>query len=287
MSRELIFDEAAIPIIIYQMGKVGSTALAMALKSSRPHVYQVHSLSSKRIKKSSQILTDKGLGLPKHIKYSLFLQDNYLSKDLPAKIITPIRSPIDRNISAFFQDLSARVIIRDDLRRGLGISSRVLHVAKLPIPNEFKNAIIERLTIKKINNHVDFLIEYFTKHFQHRYSIDWFDNELKPALGIDVYDSAFDTTKGYQTFKKNNIELLVLKSEMSNTVKTNLISDFLGESIPPIRDQHQSANKLYASALKNFTSSIKFEEPLKAMFGESKFVKTFYPELGHSLMTKT
>lgn len=43
-----------------------------------------------------------------------------------------------------------------------------------------------------------------------------FDKELKDLTGIDIFDYPFDKEKGYTWIKKENVEILVLKTEKMN-----------------------------------------------------------------------
>ncbi len=77
------------PIIVYQMGKVGSSSIRHSLKSSGVYpVFHTHSIG------------------PSHEEtfISRILYNNVIAKNKEAKFISLVREPIGRNISAFFEN---------------------------------------------------------------------------------------------------------------------------------------------------------------------------------------
>ena len=101
------------PLLIYQMGKVGSKTIRSTLQASkldRP-IYHVHLLTPDRIE---QLEADRrkylGTGkehLLKHIWQYQYLRTR-MTDDLKGhkwKIVTLTREPVGRNISTFFENL--------------------------------------------------------------------------------------------------------------------------------------------------------------------------------------
>lgn len=56
---------------------------------------------------------------------------------------------------------------------------------------------------------------------------DWFNSEMLPVTGIDVYAHPFDRERGYEIIKKDNIELLLIKLECLDEME-NVIKEFVG-----------------------------------------------------------
>lgn len=125
-------------VVILQMGKVGSTALKDSLnlyiKDGR-NVIHLH-----RTKDKKKIAELSGNSL----------------------YVTPIREPVSRNISGFFQ-----------------------HVEKL-YPNLSKMGIGE-------------LKREFITTYNHLVPLVWFDEDFYPITGVDVYQYSFDKEKKYIT----------------------------------------------------------------------------------------
>lgn len=75
------------PIIVYQMGKVGSTSIYNSLKTAyKGEVLHKHTLHKKEDWKSAMVL------------------EHLLTHKLPLKLISLVREPVSRNISSFFQN---------------------------------------------------------------------------------------------------------------------------------------------------------------------------------------
>jgi hypothetical protein len=267
------------PIIIYQMGKVGSTALFQSLIKNQKDVFQIHSLNQDKLTNTRAVLTRKGMGIPKHVKLSGRLIQRHLLHAQPVYIISPIRSPFERNISAFFQELSTEIILKDELRKNLGISQHISKITRIPAPNEWKNALIDRWIHKIIADKVDVLIDHFIANYRHGLPLDWFDNELYPSLGIDVFAEKPEHTFNYKIFNKEHIKLLVIKSELPDNEKGKIISAFLDQFNIQIVRSHESHHKIYEHAISAFRSRIEISPKLHKIYFNSKYVRYFYPEL--------
>ena len=98
------------PVIVYQMGKVGSSTVCSSLKKLKDFdVYHIHVLTEESIKKLENVYKSnfhKTSFFPVHI-----LESQYLSKQLEQgkkkwKVVTLVREPIIRNISLCFSKSS-------------------------------------------------------------------------------------------------------------------------------------------------------------------------------------
>jgi hypothetical protein len=265
------------PIVIYQMGKVGSTALRASL-SRNSLVFQLHSLLPAKVEYIRQQLIRQGLGVPVHIGQSQYFLDKYLVSGEPLTIICPIRHPLDRNISAFFQQLSTNCLLRSDLREGLGISKAILTLRNLPIPYEYKCLLVDLFTQGNVTKNIDYLSHYFKTSFSHRTPLDWFDLELKPALGIDVYKTPFNLEAGHQEYTNGNVRLLIFRSELADHLKEHVISEFVGFPVAGLSREHTTADKIYSNTYKKFKEKISLQGSLLEIYSQSQFVRMFYPD---------
>ena len=190
------------PILVYQMGKVGSSTVSETLEKLNINnsIYHVHFLSDKNINDITlryQNLT-KSI-VPMHLVRSKYLVKKFDLKKDKIKIITLTREPLGRIISDFFQNLyyeSPELIYKDD---------KIDYASAL---EKVKESILQY-------------------DIENEYAATWFDKEFKEALGIDVYDFDFGKEKGYQIIKKNNMECLILKMEKLNEVGIKAINEFL------------------------------------------------------------
>lgn len=231
------------PIIVYQMGKVGSSSVIDSLKlyGLKP-VFHIHRLNPNNIKKVRQEYLDHNQIPPDEwVGESLYV--DIVKKRRKANFITLIREPISRNISAFFQNFE----------RFTGIG--------------YKNA----------NLAIEELVRIFIKEYEHSVPLTWFDVEMKQTLGIDVYDYPFPKEKGYLSIKKGNFKVLILKSEIDDSVKENAIAEFLDidEDLKLVRG-NIGGDKEYAEAYRNFLEVIKLPKTYVEIMCNSEYTQHFY-----------
>lgn len=112
------------------------------------------------------------------------------------KIISMIRDPIGRDISLYFQALGEEYVTKD------GVTSDIY---------------------KDIYKH----LEKNSKTGNCGWIFEWFNKEIKECFGIDVYQHDFDKIKGYQIIKKDNVELLLMKTEKLDDCQ-KIIGEFVG-----------------------------------------------------------
>ncbi len=258
------------------MGKVGSTAILSALRNRFSSVYQVHSLVPEKLQKTKKVLQAHRLGIPKHVHQSFEVINKYLIPRKSLSLITPIRRPLERNISAFFQELPRDVVLKPALRNILRIPKRIQWLAKLPIQNELKNYLIGSAIQSRLAENRQELITYFKNNYRHDIPLNWFDTEFLTATGINIYDYPFNPAKGYEIIIKDNLKILLLQSELADPIKAEVINNFLGSQDITIEKKHQSVNKGYGDLLVEFKQEINTDPDFLARFIHSKFSHHFY-----------
>jgi len=163
------------PILLLQMGKVGSKSVKAGLKAldlSRP-IYHSHFLSQARTA-DTEIRRREFFRSKRHAYLmrpwlNQFLRRTFDERDDGRvwKIITLIREPVARNISAFFENL--HVVARDN-EGEFEISSHYYRIEP---------------TIVTVDD-VDRLARLFFERATHDSPIKFFDREIKDVFGIDV-----------------------------------------------------------------------------------------------------
>jgi hypothetical protein len=116
----------------------------------------------------------------------------------PAKVIFIVRNPVALMVSDFLPKL--------DWITG----ERNAHAARTP---QELAAVFNR--------------DYFAQG-RHTEKLDWFDNEPKRFLGIDVYAHPFDRDRGYAVFRSNPYDVLVVRSELDDAAKAQAVGQFVG-----------------------------------------------------------
>ncbi|GAK16772.1 LOW QUALITY PROTEIN: capsular polysaccharide synthesis enzyme CpsE [Vibrio sp. JCM 19053] len=118
------------------------------------------------------------------------------------------------------------------------------------------------------------LQEAFDKHMNHQYALQWFDNEIKQLTGIDVFNESFNHEVGYQTYHNNNFSLLVIRSDKL-TKANSAVEDFLGYPVDVVYE-NQSDNKWYSPLMKEFKTQFQPTPEYVEEMLNSKLTKHFF-----------
>ena len=245
------------PIIIYQMGKVGSSSIKYTLSKLFPDrwVTSCHILTPENFEKQAQYLTDRGVD-PANPETQLLRVEGeriyqlVIQEQRKAFFITLVRDPIMFNFSRYFQNLN--VFFPD-----------VENLHELPV---------ERLVDR-------FWEDMRTpSHYDWGHALRWFDQEIKPVLGIDVYEHSFPREQGYMSVANKRADLLVLKTEIPDERKTHAISEFLQIPDFEIQRANEGHQKAYADAYEAFKRQIVVPEVELNQLLDSRFMHHFYTD---------
>jgi len=58
--------------------------------------------------------------------------------------------------------------------------------------------------------------------------LEWYTNEFRAALGIDVYQHPFDKQNGFGRIQEEPYDVLILRTEMPDERKAELVAEFVG-----------------------------------------------------------
>ncbi len=244
------------PLIIYQMGKVGSSSLVRSFLETDIDIFQVHYLTKEWInivdnqyKNASKI--HKRFILDEQWLASKFLNQKITeNKDAKWKVITLVRDPIARNISTFFQSFD--VYFPKDAKKFSA-----------------ENADLTDLSLE--------LIDMFLNKFkEHDVPLNWYDIHMKPVFKIDVFDTEFQKSTKYQILNNKNVDLLILRLEDLNTTATKAIEEFLGINNFSIAHANISSDKGYADAYSKFKNLIRLPQKYIDDMYSSRFMNHFY-----------
>ena len=97
-------------VLVYTMGKVGSSTISTSLEAAGVGCFDVHFLETERLTKMlRKYLNDPDIKkTPPHIIASIRARD-YIESQSSVKMISLVRNPIMRNISAVFQNTPKRL----------------------------------------------------------------------------------------------------------------------------------------------------------------------------------
>lgn len=223
--------------IEYRQSKIEYFAMASYL-DQMILVYQPKKVGSLTIWRSL-----KNYGIPSlHVHE---LRDLYYAKQVMeknnGKIIAAVRNPLEWRISLFWHVLEEAV----------SLSSEYIDFFELQD-------------------------KYFGETFA-RKEFEWFEEEMKEVMGIDVFAYPFDKEHGYTIIKKGNIELLLLVSEKINELQ-NVIGEFVGVSDFRLENTNVAGRKKYRFAYTEYKKKFKLSEDILESICNDECVKHFYTE---------
>jgi hypothetical protein len=259
------------PILIYQMGKVGSSSIRNSLFRCRDprtrlvlmsHEYfpirnrdpdridiepEYRDLLEREIAHEQRVYQQfslrKRLGRRFREKfYAERIYKAYVHSQRRLRVITLVREPVANNISMFFQLLGQYV----------------------GTDREFSDYDI------------DDLAAVFVENYAHARPLTWLDAEIKTNFGIDVFQDPFPVHQGYTVISRGRISLLVLRCELDDRAKAQAIADFLGLDEFEIIRSNVASDKSYAYNYAEFKRRIRMPPTLLDQMYNSKFARHFY-----------
>ena len=242
------------PIVIYQMGKVGSMTVYETLKKNvRNSVFHVHFLTPHEIERVKDKYLKAGIVYePPHMKDSRLLssQVKYL-KSINWHIITLVRDPISAKMSHLFHNPKVHHQYLFDEEGNLD-QSRALEV-----------------TYRKL---MDFDP---TSDFV----CNWINREFCSYLGVDLYQYPFDKERGFQLLEVGNYKIMILQTE---SIDKGLIRAFkemqiISDNVQIVKS-NENEDKEFSEVYKAVRDNIKIPDIKINEIYNSKYVRHFYSD---------
>lgn len=223
------------PVIIFQMGKVASSTVEATLETVPGlAVLRTHGL----IKWAA---TSEPPPARRDLESWLVLHQ-LVRAGIPSKVVSIVRDPIARNLSAYFQNLDQFLGGRDAY-------------ARTPMPQ---------------------LIEGFFTLLHHQRPLEWFDVEFRAALGVDVYQLPFDRERGCQRLATPQFDILLLRADLDDATKARELAGLVGAQELRLIQKNVGEAKAYAAIYEEFLRSIRLPESyVDEMLGHA-FTRHFF-----------
>jgi hypothetical protein len=238
------------PIVVFSMGKTGSTAIARAVEEATgDRVFQVFRLQAERLAQAERRYraVNRAPEFPGalHLWESEYLLRHAPTPAAPWTVITTVREPIGQAVSAFFH-------------------SRWLRGS--------------RVDASTIEASADELAATLVREGWIREPLRWFDRELAPALGIDVFEHDFDHEQGYGLIETPAVRIMVIRQESLAAVP-DALGEFLrlGQAVP-VPKRNEATAKGYADSYRDFLVAVRFPAPVLDEAYESRYARHFYAD---------
>ncbi len=214
------------PVLVFQMGKVGSSAVRSTLAAGRAGVVdQAHAIDQLGDEARAALGACRAFGL-RHL------------------VISPIRDPLSRNVSAFFENFT-----RDT---GLAWSDA---------PSD-----------------PEALLGLFLRHARHDNGVAWFERRMQPAFGLDVYATPFDRARRAQEYRAGAARVLVYRTDLGRDEQLALLARFTGRRLAGWVRQNEAADKAYAERYERFVAEARLPASYADEILGSRFARHFWTD---------
>jgi Putative capsular polysaccharide synthesis protein len=249
--RHFKVSQGKIPLIVFTMGKTGTRSLYCSLDQairSRP-IYYLHCISEEGAEMANRLSATVSSPAPVFNYWAAsYLRNRYAEAGIDRwDIITSVRDPVAVNLSAFFQTIEHWV------------------------PNFMVRYESDEITLNG-------LITLFIENFPHDYPLSWFDDEVLPFFGIDVYAHPFSRDRGYEVIEGERARLLVFRLDKLDDCYAEAIGVFL-DLHDFVLERHNSADdKDYGDIYRAFFQQIRLPALYLDKIYGSKLVRHFYSD---------
>jgi hypothetical protein len=212
------------PILVFQMGKVASSSIFATVKKANLGlpVFHIHFLNPQSIRLADETLR-RTFGSHVSVNRWALYESRYVRKHFlrkrngTLKIISLVRDPVSRNLSSFFANLD--MYIPDCAAR-------------------FERRAIDVEEIRE---------RYLNDFHEHSYPLEWFDREVQSTFGIDVFsqDDLLARERTAFLYRRDHVDLLVLRVEDLDTVAVPALQKFLGLRSVTLEKANEARHKDY------------------------------------------
>lgn len=228
------------PILVWTMGKVGSSSIAKSLRHAGFDCRHLHTLRPEMLEMHRKRHIAKGLDLRAH-----FMEHTQAAiESIPhwrtegVRIVTLVREPLERNVSAYFHNLAL---------------------------------LAPELSDEDVAGHV----EKFLEVYPHGVPLRWIDEELSRALGFDFYALPFDRSARYSYYEIDRLQICVMRTDAEDEQKSAALERLVDEWVP-ILASNVSSKKSYASIYKRVREAVAMPKPLIERAYNSRYVQHFW-----------
>ncbi|MGI9333603.1 MAG: putative capsular polysaccharide synthesis family protein [Gammaproteobacteria bacterium] len=259
------------PIVVYTVGKVGSTTISRSLVASgvKRTIHHVHWLVPERLADCDAFYRaadrrHRGTARALRFRPGFVWLGQYVSRQIGLEpnrqwqVVTLVRDPLARNASAFFQNLGS--------------------FFDYWIEQEIAAKGVERVAQELVTLFVDAYVKGTVPTAVDGDPISWFEQELQPVFGVDVYCAPFPRHEGFEIYESANARVLVLRLEDLEACAERAFQRFLGlENYRPARS-NVGERKPYAAVYKRFLELIRLPEEYLEYLYNSRYCTHFYTQ---------
>lgn len=152
-------------------------------------------------------------------------------------VVTPVRDPIARNISFFFERFGNDIL-----------------------------AIDAKFSVKG-------LLKHFFESIEHTYPLTWFQNVYQKTFGIDVYKEKFNKSRGWAIIDER---YLLVRTDKMEKALPDAFESLYGKRPPGMHKGMTMESRPYGYIYAQFVGKVKFPEKYVESLYNSRFMKHFF-----------
>ena len=229
------------PVLVWTVGKVASSSVYATLKHHGFDTIHIHYLSDWYLTNQINKMyagRDLATNIATSVRFRHGFDRNFYKT--PFRVVTLVRDPLARNISAYFENLE--------------------HFSK------------SAKTVADSAWH----IQNFLDRYPHSIVLDWFDAELRDVGGVDFRQINFDPDRQWCVRRDDKFHVLIIRAEAPDQVKLDAMSEFFGMPMTSLIRQNEAADKHYNELYQAFRDTISFpKEHIDYMY-DNDLCETFW-----------
>ena len=229
-------------LLLLQPHKVGSISLMNSLCNVYPQPFIVHHHGIKEELAEPERSSNSQDPIGDVNKKFKRLYWQWQKGQIHLKIISSVREPVSRNISAFFH-FEGRELIKN-----------------------CPDISVEELTDRFLT----------AKSSRKRYD-RWYKSQLLNLFGLDVFGEKMTDT-GWVTYRGKNVELLMYRLELDDQKIETVVRDFVGIERFRLEKHNQTADLAYGDLYTRFKKSVQLPDDYVEDVQSSQYFQHFYAE---------
>ncbi|MEM7142216.1 MAG: putative capsular polysaccharide synthesis family protein [Actinomycetota bacterium] len=247
--RETRRAMAARPIVVFSMGKTGTTSLTAALEraTGRP-VVKAHALSDDGIERRLAKAGNLAINARPRFLWECEAIAEVVAGGGDWQILCGVRDPIALAVSDHFYGLQRQAEVGVDPWLGADADT-----------GRHRAAIEENLVANFVER-------------------DWFADELRAVTGIDAYATPFPTDEGHLTVTNGRFTALITRAEDLSRVGPTAIAAFLDLPTPLDIDRRNVGDRAAGSARDRFLARGRLGPAVVDAAYETPMARHFYTD---------
>ncbi len=242
-------------VVVHQMARVGSKSVRWAIRDNVPGVrsFHTHYLNPDTIGSMQAMFVRMYEQTGQPTLYREHAQACWLAKKIARgdfgdwKIVSLVRDPVARTISAFFRHLP---LLHPEL--GHGFRDDPANVAELI--GLFRGA----------------------DHGEDEFALTWFDREVGLVFGVDVFDRPYPKNGLGSVHSCAAGELLVLRTEDLEHSGSQALGRFLGTRPIGLQHLNRATDLSYGRTYTRFLSELRLPREFLDRMYDSRLARHFY-----------